>query len=90
MQWTDDEIKGKVLHKLVRFGKFEHSHTAIEHLQKGFPKELAGEVKKMVHVLKKEGILLSKPTSYGEQVSLNEEKIESIMQYIEIFLKRKE
>jgi len=43
--WTDEEIKGKILHKLARFGKFEASHTAIEHIQKGFPKDIVGRVK---------------------------------------------
>jgi len=90
MSWTEEEIKGKILHKLVRFGKFEHSHTAIEHLQKGFPKDMAGKAKEMIHELKKEGILKSKPTSYGEQVSINVEKHEQVMFYIDIFLKRKE
>lgn len=56
--WTDDEIKGKILHKLVRCGKFEHSHTAIENLQKGFPKDLTGDVQEMIEALKKEGVLI--------------------------------
>jgi len=88
--WTNEEIKGKILHKLARFGKFEHSHTAIENLQKGFPKDLAGKVKEMVHELKKEGILKSKPTGYGQQISLNLEKTDQIMRYVDLFLKRKE
>ncbi|HLC32982.1 MAG TPA: hypothetical protein VJJ82_04095 [Candidatus Nanoarchaeia archaeon] len=88
MNWSDDEIKGKVLHKLARFGKFEHSHTSIEHLQKGFPKDLAGRVKELIYELKKEGILKSKPTNYGEQVSINVEKQEQVMRYIDIFLKK--
>jgi hypothetical protein len=88
LNWTDEEIKGKILHKLTRFGKFEHSHTAIEHLQKGFPKDLAGKAKEMVEELKREGILKSKPTSYGEQVSINVEKSEEVMKYIEIFLQK--
>jgi hypothetical protein len=90
MTWTKEEIKGKILHKLARFGKFEHSHTAIEHLQKGFPKDLAGKAKEMIQELKKEGILKSKPTSYGEQVSINVEKTEQVMRYIDLFLRRKE
>ena len=90
MVWTEEEIKGKILHKLARFGKFEHSHTAIEYLQKGFPKDLAGKAKEMIQELKKEGILKSKPTSYGEQVSINVDKTEQVMRYIDIFLKRKE
>ncbi len=87
MSWTDDEIKGKILHKLVRFGKFEHSHTAIENLQKGFPKDLIGRVKEMILELKKEEILKIKRTNYGEQVSLNLDLQEKIMHYVEIFLK---
>ena len=90
MVWTDEEIKGKILHKLARFGKFEHSHTAVEHLQKGFPKDVAGRAKEMIQELKKEGILKAKPTNYGEQVSINVDKTEQVMNYIDIFLKRKE
>ena len=90
MNWADDEIKGKILHKLTRFGKFEHSHTAVENLQKGFPKDLAGRVKELIQELKREGILKSKPTNYGEQVSINVEKTDEIMRYIDIFLKAKQ
>ena len=90
MNWTDEEIKGKILHKLSRFGKFEHSHTAIEHLQKGFPKDLVGRVKENIKELKKEGILKSKPTNYGEHISINVQMTEKVMVYIDIFLKRKE
>jgi len=38
--WTNEEIKGKILHKLTRLGKFKHNHTSIDNLPKGFPKEL--------------------------------------------------
>lgn len=87
MIWNNEQIKGKLLHKLVRFGKFEHSHTAIEHLQRGFPKEKVGIVKEMINELKREGILLVKLTHYGEQVSINLEKKEQVMKYVELFLK---
>lgn len=90
MAWTDKEIKGKILHKLTRFGKFEQSHTAIEHLQKGFQKDLAGRVKDIVRELKKEGILKSKSTNYGEQLSINVEMIEEVTGYIDLFLKRRD
>lgn len=86
--WTDDEIKGKVLHKLTRAGKFEHSHTAVENLQKGFQKDIIGRVKGMVRDLRKEGILLVKHTNYGEQVSISLDNKEKVMSYIEIFLKK--
>ncbi len=55
--WTDEQIKGKILHKLVRRGKFEHSHTALENLQKSIPPELKGRAKSMSEDLVKEGIL---------------------------------
>ena len=84
--WTDEQIKGKVLHKLTRMGKFEHSHTSIDNLPKGFPKDLRGRVKDMAKELKKEGILLSKPTGYGEEVSMNVQMKEKVMHYINKFL----
>ena len=84
--WTDDEIKGKILHKLTRKGKFEHSHTALENLQKGFPPELKGRTKDMSQELIKEGILHFKKTNYGKQISINLYKKDKIMEYIEVFL----
>ena len=84
--WTDEEIKGKILHKMSRMGKFNHSHTSIDNLQKGFPVEIRGRVKDTAKELKKEGILLSKPTSYGEEVSINSAYKDKIMYYINKFL----
>lgn len=83
---SDGEIKGKILHKLTRLGKFNHSHTSIDNLPKGFPKDVGGRVKDMSKELKKEGILLSKPTSYGEEVSVNSGMRERIMYYVDKFL----
>ncbi|MBI2546802.1 hypothetical protein HYV81_06510 [Candidatus Woesearchaeota archaeon] len=87
MKWTDEQIKGKILHKLTRIGKFEHSHTAIENLQKGFPGELRGRVKDAVNDLVKEQIFHIKPTGYGKQISINTERKEKIMYYIDAFLR---
>ncbi len=86
--WIDEEIKGKILHKLTRMGKFSHSHTSIDNLPKGFPPEIRGRVKDMGKELKKEGILLSKPTSYGEEVSINSKMREKILYYINKFLQK--
>lgn len=85
--WTNIQIKGKILHKLTRQGKFEHSHTALEHLQKSFPPELKGRAKEMSEELIKEGILHLKKTGYGKQVSLNVGAKEKIMVYIDEFLR---
>ena len=85
--WTDAQIKGKILHKLSRKGKFEHSHTALDNLQKGFPPELRGRAKEMSEELIKEGILYLKKAGYGTQVSINAEMNEKIMSYIDEFLR---
>ena len=87
-RWSGGEIKGKILHKLTRTGKFEASHTSIENLQKGFPKDIVGRVKELIQELKKEGILMPKKTNYGEQVSINLQKKEKVLAYIETFLKK--
>ena len=86
--WIDEQIKGKILHKLTRLGKFTHSHTSIDNLPKGFPTEIKDRVKLMVKELKKEGILFSKPTSYGEEVSINPENKDKILYYINKFLEK--
>jgi uncharacterized protein YajQ (UPF0234 family) len=75
-------IKAKILHKLMRMNKWEHSHTAIENLRKSFPKHVRGAVDKTVEELIREGFLHVKPTSYGKHVSLNirrKEEIEKIV-----------
>lgn len=85
--WTDVQIKGKILHKLTRKGKFEHSHTALDNLQKSFPSDLKGRATDMGDELIKEGLLHLKKTSYGKQVSINLGKKEKIIGYIGKFLK---
>ena len=85
--WTDEQIKGKILHKLTRKGKFEHSHTAIENLAKSFPADLKGRAKEASKELIKDGILYLKKTGYGNQVSINLDKKDRIMYYIDEFLK---
>lgn len=84
--WTEEEIKGKILHKLTRLGKFKHSYTSVDNLPKGFSKELRGEVKDNIEELIKEKVLFKKPTNYGVEVSINSDMKERIMYYIEKFL----
>ena len=88
--WSDDEIKGKILHRLTRLGKFKHSHTSFDNLQKGFPPEIRKRVKEMGKELKKESILFSKPTHYGEEISINPGMKERILYYLNKFLEMKE
>lgn len=66
-----EEIEHTLLRKLAYMGKWGGSHTSFDNLPKGFPKHLREDVKIAAKELIKRGMLLSKPTSYGLEVSLN-------------------
>lgn len=53
-------------------------HTAVEHVIKGLPKHALGDARDAVKALIRGGFILTKPTAYGLQVSLNPEKIGEI------------
>ena len=78
-----DENKAKILDKLMRLGKWEHAHTSIDNLTKGFPKHVRGDVKDIVKELIKSTWIKVKPTSYGIEVLLNIEKKKEIEEFIE-------
>lgn len=75
-------IRRKLLKKLYLHRIIQHKHTSFDNLPKGFPPHLRGEVKEVAEKLIKEGLLLSKPTSYGLEVSLNHERIQEIEKII--------
>lgn len=78
-------IKKFIVRKLYRKRMWMHKHTNIHNLPKGLSNELkvSKEVKKAIEELLKEQILLSKPTHYGLEVSLNPKKIREIEALIE-------
>ena len=78
-------IKKFIVRKLYRKRMWLHKHTNIHNLPKGLSNELRAsrEVKNAVEELIKEQILLSKPTHYGLEVSLNPKKIKEIEVLIE-------
>lgn len=73
-------IKKYIIRKLYRHRMWSAKHTNIHNLPKGLSNELRNskEVKKAIKELLHEQILLSKPTSYGLEVSLNPKKIKEI------------
>ena len=77
------DFKAIILRKLFRHRMIGAKHTAIEHLTKGLPKHAIGDAKDAVKELIKKDLILQKPTSYGMQVSLNQEKIDEILKMIE-------
>lgn len=74
----EGDIRRVLLRKLAKHGYWGGRHTSFDNLHKGFPKHLAKEAKEMAKELIKTGFLLSKPTSYGLEVSLNPRMKEEI------------
>ena len=77
-------IKKFMIRKLYRKRMWLHKHTNINNLPKGLSNDLRAsrEVKNAVEELLKEQILLSKPTHYGVEVSLNPGKIREIEELV--------
>lgn len=84
MTKEDGDIKRFILRKLVRHRVWMHKHTSIHNLPKGLPDYLRSkkEVKKVIEELLKQKFLLSKPTNYGLEVSLNMERRKEILEFI--------
>ena len=78
-------IKKFIVRKLYRKRIWLHKHTNISNLPKGLSNKLrvSKQVKKAIEELLKEQILLSKPTHYGLEVSLNPKKLVEIERYID-------
>ncbi len=66
-----NDVRRFVLRKLVMHNVWGAKHTSYGNLQKGLPKDLRQVAKNVSDELIKCGFLLSHPTSYGLQVSLN-------------------
>ncbi len=73
------DLRCIILRKMIRHRIIGEKHTAVENLSKSIPGHLKGDAKKVVELLIKEKFIIEKPTSYGLQVSLNQERIDEIM-----------
>jgi hypothetical protein len=76
-------IKKTILRNLNKKHCWNEKHTAFENTYRGFPSHLRGIAKQEAILLIKEGLILEKYTNYGLQVSLNIEKEEEIMGYLD-------
>jgi len=88
MNKDSDGDVAKILYRLMRLGKWEHAHTSIDNLIKGFPKHKRGEVRKLILKLIRQGFLHVKPTAYGREVSLNIQKKREIEELVFRHLKQ--
>jgi hypothetical protein len=73
---SDEEIKAYIIRKLASKGKWGHSHTSFENIRKWIPqRDLGKEGHRRINELAKElvrdKLILTKPTHYGLEVSLN-------------------
>lgn len=83
MNFSDeDKIKATILYHLRRKKVIGGVHTHFDTLRRGFPSHLGKDVNKIAEKLIKEGFIITKPTSYGLQVSLNKERLKEIEEFI--------
>jgi hypothetical protein len=79
---SEVQIKATILYHLRRKKVIGGVHTPFDTLRRGFPSHLGKEIKKISEQLIRDKLLITKPTSYGLQVSLNKEKLLEIEEFI--------
>lgn len=82
MEFDEDKIKATILYHLRRKKVIGGIHTHFDTLKKGFPSHLGKDINKISRQLIRQGFIITKPTSYGLQVSLNKNKIKEIDEFI--------
>ncbi|MBS3153371.1 hypothetical protein J4426_02295 [Candidatus Woesearchaeota archaeon] len=85
----EDKIKATILYNLRRKKIIGGVHTHYDTLKRGFPSHLGKDIEKIAKKLIKEGLIITKPTSYGLQVSLNKERLAEIEEIITRIIKIK-
>ena len=78
----DEVIAATILYNLRRKKTIGGKHTHFDTLRRGFPRHLSGDVSEVVKDLIKQGLIVSKSTSYGLQVALNKNRIVEIEKFI--------
>ncbi len=83
-EFTYEQIKARMIRKLYKRANWGKSHTSIENLKKGFHQKNLGkkglrQVNKVAEDLIRSGLLRSKPTSYGCEVSLEFTKKDELL-----------
>ncbi|MDO8537332.1 MAG: hypothetical protein Q7S21_00445 [archaeon] len=83
-------IKLFILRKLINLGKIGGSHTSVFNLSKGLPNNITSNkkgqkaIKQAIKELINEQMLLSKPSTDEQHVSINSRKIAEIKQLLGI------
>lgn len=77
-----NRIRATIFDKLNRRGKWGPVHTSRENAMKGIPSHELRAAKEIIDTAVKDGFLNLKPTSYGDQISLNFKRKDEIMAII--------
>ena len=85
--FSDEEVEVRIFLKLDKRGKWGGAHTSMDIIKKGWNirdlgKEGLKRVDKITKDLIRKGFILSKPTSYGLEVSLNHKFSQEIITII--------
>ncbi len=83
----ENKIEATILYNLRRKKVIGGVHTHFDTLKKGFPTHLGKNIKKIAKQLIRKGLIITKPTSYGLQVSLNKNRLKEIDEFIKKVLK---
>lgn len=90
LMFSDEEIRARILLKLAKRGKWGGAHTSFDNIKKGWNERDLGKhgMKRVQDIIKdliREGFILSKPTHYGLEISLNPKKSTEIEHIINRF-----
>ena len=88
MTFNENDIRTRIIRKLIRWNKWGASHT--ENILKGLPSHLVGEkiTKKVLKELVKEEWLLVAIKTGEVHYSLNPEKTKEILEFYEKYCKQ--
>ncbi len=79
---NEGDIKATILYHLRRKRIIGAKHTHYDTLKMGFPSHIGKEIESAAKDLIRQGYIITKPTNYGSQVSLNINKLREIEEII--------
>lgn len=88
MKLTSEDIKLRIIRKLVQWKKWGGSHT--ENILKGLPSHLKGDkaTKKALKELEKDGWVIAAKKTGEVHYSLNPRKVNEILKFYEMYCKK--
>jgi len=78
----EKEIRKKLLEKMLRGEYIGTRYMSYDDAHKGFPRDLAGRVRKVVHELIKDGLIVIPEKKPFTAISLNPKRISEIAEII--------